>query len=248
MNMRRAAVLFGMAGTVVFLLAQSRPVAAGKPTKPADLAVRTVASDVDLLGVPYTIQSDALGAYVNGRDNVVSVLMANVYNNLYNGDWQMDASASSVRRVAITLAPWNAIGATQPGYTIPPNPPFWGTSYEAVRVIDKCTEFGKSVLTMSAGSAITCPLLVRWDAGASYRLDMGTPVEAPESTPAYITCNAADALGCADWFIDPIPSMASDGSSTPGLAIARLVRLARNGAATNLGDFYLTYHFHITRP
>jgi hypothetical protein len=57
-----------------------------------------------------------------------------------------------------------------------------------------------------------------------------------------------DARGCTDWYIDPIPVINGDGSVAPGKSIARLVSVARNGNTTNLGDFYMTYHFHITRP
>jgi len=231
------------AALAVAALAQGTATAtAGR--KPADIPVRTYASDTVGNAAFYTIQSDALGAYVNGNDGVVSVLMANVYNNLYNGDWELDASASNVRRLAITLGPENAAGITEAGYTVPPKPPFWGTSLVGARVIDKCTEFGSSLLTMVPGASITCPVLVRW---GSYRLDMGAPIEAPESTPGRITCNRADTVGCTDWFIDPVPAVAADGVTTPG-AIARLVSIAKNGAVTNLGDFYMTFHFHVTRP
>lgn len=238
---------FATTGLVAFVI-MSIAAAATPPKKPADMPVTTYVSDVDPLGAAYTLQSDGLGAYLNATDGVLSVLMANVYNNLYNGDWEADASGSSVRRVAVTLAPLNAIPSTEAGYTVPPNPPFWGTAMEAVRVIDSCTKYGKNVLTMSPGATMTCPVLVRWDSGGTYRLDMGTPVEAPESTPAQITCNSADAVGCADWFIDPIPSIGADGTTSPGTAIARLVSLARNGAVTNRGDFFMTFHFHVTRP
>jgi hypothetical protein len=212
----------------------------------ADLPVKTILSDADAAGTPFTLQSDSAGPYLNGVDSVISVLMANVYNNLYNGDWEMDASASALRRVEIALTPANAAAVGSPGYTVSPKPPFWGIGIEAARIIDKCTEFGKSVLTLRPGQTISCPLLVRWDSRSTYRLDMGAPVEAPESTPAQITCNVADESGCRDWFLDPLPSTAADGTPIPG-AIARLVSVANNGSTTNLGDFYMTFHFHVTR-
>jgi hypothetical protein len=247
--MRRCVTVMAVAlGAMV--LGDGILVFAQKGAKASDLPVRSYFLDRDATGASYTLQSDGLGAYANGTGGVVSVLMANVYNNLYNGDWEMDASAATSRRVAITLSSLNAVPSGSPGYTIPPKPPFSGTGFETARLIDKCTEGNKDVLTLRSGDAITCPLLVRWDygSGASYRLDMGTPIEAPESTSAQITCNAVDARGCNDWYIDPIPVVNPDGSVSPGKAIARLVLLAKNGAATNLGDFYMTFHFHVTRP
>jgi hypothetical protein len=230
-------------------LGRGTSIAAGKPAKPADIPVRSTFFDTDAGGGAYTLQSDGGGTYVDGVAGVTSVLMANVYNNLYDGDWQMDASASATRRVAITLSPSNAVQAGTPGYTVPPDPPFWGVGFEAARVFDGCTKYNKSVLAMQPGGAITCELLVRWnDGSSSYRLDMGTPLEAPESTPARISCNAADAKGCSDWYIDPIPVVNADGTTSAGSAIARLVSIAKGGAVTNLGDFYMTFHFHVTRP
>lgn len=224
-------------------------VATQKGPRPADMPVHSYFLDQDASAVPYTLQSDGLGAYTNGTANVVSVLMANVYNNLYNGDWEMDANASTTRKVGITLSPDNAISAGSPGYTVAPNPPFWGKGLEAARLIDKCTEFNKDVLTMRPGITITCPLGVRWDIGSlSYRLNMAGESGAPETTPAQISCNSADSIGCSDWYLDPVPVVNADGSVTPGRSIARLVSIARNGSTTNLGDFYMTYHFHITRP
>ncbi|PYX85686.1 MAG: hypothetical protein DMG68_17495, partial [Acidobacteria bacterium] len=54
---------------------------------------------------------------------------------------------------------------------------------------------------------------------------------------------------CNDWFVDPIPVVNADGTTSPGQAIGRLVSFpVHNGAETNDGDFYMTFHVHITRP
>jgi hypothetical protein len=242
----RVAVL----GVTMMMFGTLAVVAAAGRNKPADLPVHTYFLDRDPSAFSYTLQSDGTGAYVNGVGNIISVLMANVYNNLYNGDWQMDASGSTTRRVGITLSTGNAVPAGSTGYTVPPNPPFWGTGFEPARLIDACTKYNKSVLSMHAASTITCPLVVEWDYGTnvSYGLYMGTPVAAPESTAAQISCNGADPGGCNDWYVDPIPVVNADGSVSAGTATARLVSVARNGAVTNLGDFYMTFHFHVTRP
>lgn len=229
-----------------FLMVLVATAAFAASPRPKDIPVHSYFQDWDATNVPYTIQSDGAGAYIDGTGNIVSVLMANVYNNLYNGDWQMDGTASTTRTVAVTLASTNAIPPGDPGYTVPPNPPFWGTRYLPARLIDKCTQYNKSLLTMQPGTTFTCPLLLRWNnpGGGFYRLDMGDN----EATPAQISCNSADSLGCNDWYLDPVPVVNPDGSVAPGKAIARLVYSAKNGAITNLGDFYMTFHFHVTRP
>jgi hypothetical protein len=72
----------------------------------------------------------------------------------------------------------------------------------------------------------------------------------PETQQVQISCNAANSGGCSDWFIDPIPVVNSDGSTSPGRTRARLdlVNTHGSGSLTNEGDFYMTFHFHVTRP
>lgn len=241
-----------MAANVTILIAAAalaRPMSAAgaKPAKPADIPVHSYLLDADAAGTAYTLQSDSRGAYVNGADGVVSILMANVYNSLYNGDWEMIGSA--VRTVAVTLGPDNAIPAGSPGYTVPPDPPFWGTGLVAAKVMLQCTETNQSMRTMTAGSIIFCPLGVRWDVTRTtfYRLNMSGLSGSPESAPAQITCSHAGTAGCDDWYVDPIPTVNPDGSVSPGSAVARLVYGDTKGQ-TNLGDFYMRYHFHITQP
>jgi hypothetical protein len=62
-----------------------------------------------------------------------------------------------------------------------------------------------------------------------------------------ITCNSVDSAGCRDWYVDPIPVVNADASVSPGATIARLVYADARGT-TNLGDFYMRYHLHLTRP
>ena len=81
------------------------PIAAQKNVKVTDVPVRTSLLDYDANFMPYTLQSDGAGTYVNGVDNVVSVLMANVFNNLYNGDWELDAQAAATPAAAPAAAP-----------------------------------------------------------------------------------------------------------------------------------------------
>jgi len=55
---------------------------------------------------------------------------------------------------------------------------------------------------------------------------------------------------CNDWYIDPIAISNGDGTFSPGQAIGRLVAITTKGTGTytNEGDFYMTFHVHITWP
>ena len=108
---------------------------AGKPSQ--DIPITNYLTD-DVL-VPYYVQSDKLGAYKNGINSVVSILVANGYNGIPYGDWRLDLQASSVHTVAITFSAANAVQPGDPGYITPANPQWWGTQNNAVRTETKCT-------------------------------------------------------------------------------------------------------------
>ena len=84
-----------------------------------------------------------------------------------------------------------------------------------------------------------------------YRLDMAGSfafLNEPE-TDAQVACNSADSAGCNNCFIDPVPIVNPDGSTSPGKARARLNLVGTpRGGMTDEGDFYLTFHIHVTRP
>ena len=49
---------------------------------------------------------------------------------------------------------------------------------------------------------------------------------------------------CNDWFVDSIPQ----GQSGVNRVIAQLTLVRNYSVLTNEGDFYLTFHIHITNP
>jgi hypothetical protein len=102
---------------------------------------------------------------------------------------------------------------------------------------------GHSKIAMSAGTTFTCPLLNHFDMPdrAYGRHAAASFTGWPETTDVQVTCNAADATGCADWFIEPI------GRER---AIVRLTHAAprKNQPNIHIGTFYMRFRIHITRP
>jgi hypothetical protein len=236
---------------------------AGKP--PSNVPVTAYLSDSDASGAAYYIQSDdqtgqvngVIGEYDNGYQSVVSYLNANTYNNLPPGDWTLDLLSSSLRTMRLTLNSLNEIQPGQPGYTVPPNPPFLGTDSLVSRFAEYCTAIGLDIGTMTAvNQTIQCPAIFRfnWNSSTYYRVYMTgswSTFYAPETTYVQIQCNALGTNGyCNDWYIDPIPISNGDGTFSPGQAIGRLVAITTRGTgtATNEGDFHMTFHVHVTRP
>ena len=224
-------------------------------SKPAsDIPATSNPADYDASNAAYYVQSDALGAYLNGVNGATSILVANGYNGITWGDWRLDLSSSTVRTVRVTFAQANAVQPGDPGYTAPANPPYWGTQFEAVRTETKCSLDHHDMLTMKVGDTFTCDFSIRFPPATSstfYRLEMDpTLLNEPETQQVQVSCNAADSGGCSDWFIDPIPVVNPDGTTSPGKTRARLdlVNTHGTGSLTNEGDFYLTFHIHVTRP
>jgi hypothetical protein len=218
----------------------------------SDIPVTSNLTDYDAYNVDYYVQSDALGAYSNGAGGATSILEANGYNGITWGDWRLDLSSSTTRTVRVTFAEANAVQPGDPGYTAPANPPYWGTHFETVLMENKCSLDHHDMLTMKAGDKFTCDLSIRFPPATHstfYRLEMDpTLLNEPETQQAQVSCNAANSGGCSDWFIDPIPVVNPDGSTSPGKTRARLDLVDSKGSLTNEGDFYLTFHFHVTRP
>ena len=219
---------------------------AAKPV--SDLPVTAYLADYDTSNTPYCVQSDAFGAYLNGVSSVSSILVANGYNHITWGDWRLDLSTSTARTARITFSTANAVQPGDPGYLAPANPPFWGTQFEAARMENKCTQDNHDMLTMKAGDSFQCVMIIRLPGPNSgyYRLYMGRTWYS-ETDDVQVSCNSANSAGCNDWFIDPIPVVNPDGTTSPGRARARLNLDVRN-STTDDGDFYLTFHIHVTRP
>jgi hypothetical protein len=203
---------------------------AAKPS--ADLSVTTTIENIDANGFQADLTNDDLGSYFNGVDGVRSVLTANVYNGLTHGDWQFNVPATSPRKFGIALDQDDAVQPGEPDYIVPATPPFWGTRRLPGDAKVKCTAIGNSMIAMTAGTTFTCPLLNHFD------MPDGGYGRHPE---VQVTCNAANAAGCADWFIEPIGQ---------DRAIARLMqRAARpNQPSTHIGTFYVRLRIHVTRP
>jgi hypothetical protein len=239
----RASLLLPLvAALVLFVL--PRAGSAGNPHTTTDIPVTTILGDVDSSGLAVIIGSDGKGPYYNGVDGVTSVLANAAYNGLGNGDWQFNKAGSTIRVSNYTFDPADAVQPGDPHYLEPANPPYWGSQLHMSHMEVKCTLVYHSMLTMTAGTTFTCPMVTSftWDSSTYYGLQPALSFTGyPETTDVQVHCNTADSGGCNDWFIDPI---------NLGEAVGRLVKhvTVHKDTTTDEGDFYMRFHFHITRP
>ena len=179
----------------------------------------------------YAVQSDGSGPYLNGTDNVSSGV---------NVNWVLDLTTSATRTASVSLT--SGVSGNTP-------PPGIQTSGQLKLQVDCFRVTGADMLTMGVGT-ITCPALIRLpliNKLTYYVLEMAELSSETETTRVQVQCNTVVSGECTDWYVDPIGTIYnSDGSITPGQATARLNYVTSKGT-TNAGDFYLTFHYHITR-
>jgi hypothetical protein len=230
----------------LLVLALSALASAGNITT---IPLTTKVTDFDATGVAYDVQSDGLGSYLDNVSVVTTFLTSNGYNHIQYGDWQFDTYSSTVRKVNLSLDTNDAVQPGDPHYTAPANPPFWGSKLVIAHIEDKCTLVNNDMLTMTAGSAFTCPFIIRFPATSrtDYRIYIARSFTGyAETSDVQVSCNSANSGGCNDWFVDPIAVVNPDGTTSPGKAVGRLELDAKT--VTNEGDFYMTFHIHLTRP
>jgi hypothetical protein len=229
--------------------------------KTSDIAATSTISDYDSTGTAYYVQSDGLygGGYSNGVAGTQSVLQAAANWAYLLNTYNSSLSASGGRNGLITLEPGNQESANA---TLPSIWSGWGTHLDPIRIITHGVEC--DLLTIKPGNPLACPVLLRFGpsfgSGHStsyYRLDMlGTCTiqqcgfTEPETQEPLISCNAQDASGnCNDWSMDSTPPTSQSGGVPINKLIARLSLVSSGGGGgTSQGDFYLTFHIHVTNP
>lgn len=228
-------------------LMSSADVAAAKGKPKPNLSVTTIIEDVDANGVPFTIESDGNGAYLDNVGGVSSILTANVCNGLTWGDWRFDSTSAS-RSVSEGFFADDAVLPGDPHYQAPANPPYTDSQLQHSWMNVQCTcHAGQDMYTMEAGAQIVCPLVNSWfdSSGNRWGLEPAKSLTGhAETTDAQITCNSVSGGHCVEWFIEPI------GAPTTEAVGRASETTGGHGRTTNFndGDFYMRFRIHVTLP
>lgn len=187
----------------------------GKPT--GDTAVTSTIQNADTNGVPYSIQSDGLGAYQNGVSSVKSIIQG-------IGDWELDLiNTNSTRRVFVSF--------DQPLASGYPAPPFNG--FYPVRFITQCSS---NLVNLAAGASQTCPLIVAVNIGSERYSLRFYSANFPGSDDVQWTCNAAANGKCTSW----------TAQTNAGGNVAELLKITTTrGKTTNTSYGFYRYNFSI---
>lgn len=189
----------------------------------------------------YQITSDGLGSYPNSKTLTSTIQSV--------GAWVLDSKTVRNGTRQLRLDFGQPIAGSGPNGGDPVAVP---TQLYKVRAIAKCNAYGNSMLTMTNGTTVTCPLHIAFDyAGGSYAIQMNPlatgadPDGAPETNPANVSCVAAGtgAVPCSAWTITP--------SGAGGVNVARLIKyVTSKGKTTNVnqGNFYFSFSIGVTDP
>ncbi len=168
---------------VTVLLLLSLPAVAGKPGNAAEVIVVSTVEGSSVLADPaipnFRLQSDLLGDYYHGVDGVVSHLQAGTIGT-GAGDWEMDTTDSTVRRLILDL---------REPYDANTSPPF---AYRALpaRIIVKCHVVSPASIGGMRGlnSTLGCLMNISFVLGKdSYVLTMNRGAY-PDINDALVTC------------------------------------------------------------
>jgi hypothetical protein len=234
--MKTKKLRFTSIATVLFFF--SLPALAGKPGNvPEVIVVSTIAGSGVLPdpAIPNSrLQSDLLGDYYNGVDQVVSHLQGGQIGS-GAGDWELVTSGSTVRKLTLDLRePADAN----------PNPPFAYTTLPA-RIIVKCHLVSPASIggMHGLGSTLVCLMNVSFVLGRdNYVLTMNRGAY-PDINDALVTCTEVSGdpsdpnSPCTAWAVDP-----SVTDSTGARNLARLVLQGKGGKLIDLGRYYMRFH------
>jgi hypothetical protein len=227
-----------LSSAVTFLLLVALPASAGKPGSVPEVIVVSTVAGTGVLADPavpnYRLQSDLLGDYYHGVDQVVSHLQGGQLGS-GAGDWEMYTGDSAVRKFTVDLRePYDATA----------NPPFPYATLPA-RLIVKCHVVSPASIGGMRGlnSTLVCLMNVRFYIGRdSYVLSMNRG-EFPDTNDALVKCSEVSGdpadpnAPCTGWTVDP-----SATDSTGPRNVGRLVFSGKGGKLEDRGRFYVRFH------
>jgi hypothetical protein len=203
---------------------------AGKPVSasPLPLVAPDTAVSSELLGAGnYSIESDQLGAYLNGGA-VTSIIQAS------SGDWILDVTANSSRAVSVSL-----------------NDPVPGSIAQFPATLLKVRSIAKSSDTTAGGfpavstfgASVLSPLSFAFTkGGVQYGARMHA-VNRPGTDQALLTCTRVDVNSvCDQWTL--VPSGVYDGAAKN---IAYVEKLVKNKWVA-VGYYYLSFNIVVSIP
>jgi hypothetical protein len=203
--------------------------------RPSDTAAISTLEDQGNAGdeTNYRIQSDGLGDYINGVDDVSSIIQT---SNTCCNDWIL-ATGGSNRGILVDFRD-SAGGSAAP----------FDWQVVPARIIVQCHHVSSTSFPgMETGDSLLCPMSLTFPASKknTWKVAGGFPAypNLPGTDLVLVTCIADDELGCREWTLEP--GATHDGELKNKVA---LLLVSGNTVLENRGHFYMSFSFRVTRP
>ena len=194
--------------------------------------VTTTIADADANG-PLRIQSDGAVPYTNS---------SSVHSLIEGGsDWVLDTNYSRTPTRSAYIDFGDPIAGSGPGGGDPVAP--FASALVRARFIAQCHQTNVRMFAIPAGSTAICLMATGFSyGGTDYRLAMN-PSNYADTNWVNVTCQAAGSNGnCISWLLGPSAIYGTPKNST------KLLKIAKNGSVTDLGDFYMSFSISVTNP
>ena len=196
--------------------------------KTSDKPVTSTIQNFDANSMPYRLQSDNRGAYLNGTDSVVSRIQG-------IGDWELDMLTSPTRKVYVDFA--DPVPNTNPNNLAAPL-----SNYYQLRFLTQCSP---SLQNLALNATQKCPLIVAVNVGADrYSIRFYEANFPGTENPTWI-CTSASNGKCNGWRMQ---SLAADNS---GKLRAQLLKVTTSKGKTvnqDYGKYFFSFDISLTNP
>lgn len=198
--------------------------------KPSNAIVQSTIADSDVDTMPYSIQSDLLGTYLNGNASVVSQIQS-------IGDWELDMLSSATRRVNVTFDDMVA-GSNPNNQPTPPN------GYYPVRFITQCNGYGYNLLNLTTvGQSATCGMVVAVNIGADRFSLRFYSSNFPGSDNISVVCTATASGKCSGW-----RTQSPNGTGKLIAQVQKITTVRGKQVLTDYGKYRFSFDLSFSKP
>jgi len=192
-----------------------------------DTPVTSAIENADQNFVPFRIQSDFQGAYLNNADSVVSRIQS-------IGDWELDMLSSPTRRTYVNFE--DAVPGNDPS-----KPPPFLSANVPVRFLAQCPS---DLRNLALDASQLCRMVIAIDYNSvRYSLRFGY-VNYPGTNPALWTCKSAAGGKCVGWRMESDPN----GTGKVSGQLLKITTVRGKTVEESLGKYYFSFAVNVTNP
>ena len=224
--------------TVVTVLGAALPAAAKQTPPSCSSNVSTIIAGADSNNVPFQLQSDGKGAYVNFTNSKTDYGTDEIVSGSCN--YELSLQNSQSRTLTLTFEP--STGAPFAGPLEVSTPHIY--SYCSNNPANNGLDYGNMTFT---GQTMQCQFLIGFQYnGTQYSVRMNPNLYSGTDW-VNVQCTGASGGVCNMWSVTPIPGSLPDPSTGQPSAIGGLFKMKNGNIESSLGLYYFDFALTITK-